>query len=230
MIARCAFSIESDATSNPDQEIVREGRNAFAFFAPSNWLETLAFTIPTGYFPAFVKLFDFFPDAYYKLWSITEGIMAQREKQGIQSNDFIARLMELKKEVAKNPGAEYHKALNDTNITAQGVIFFVAGFETTANTLSTFSYELATRPELQEQIYEEVKSVVSDGGVINHEAIEKMEYLEAAIQENLRLNSPITVHARVCMKDCEVIIKCRSTQGRFIELCCLCADRAWHVD
>jgi cytochrome P450 len=34
-------------------------------------------------------------------------------------------------------------------ITAQGVIFFVAGFETTANTLSTLSYNLAKHPEVQ---------------------------------------------------------------------------------
>jgi cytochrome P450 len=34
-------------------------------------------------------------------------------------------------------------------ITAQGVIFFVAGFETTANTLSTISYHLAKNPDIQ---------------------------------------------------------------------------------
>jgi cytochrome P450 len=34
-------------------------------------------------------------------------------------------------------------------ITAQGVIFFAAGFETTASTLSTLSYNLAKHPEIQ---------------------------------------------------------------------------------
>ncbi len=75
----------------------------------------------------------------------------------------------------------------------------MAGFETTANTLSTLCYELARRPDLQEAIRAEVGS-----GDVSVDAIERMEYLEATVLENLRLNSPINVHFRVCMKDCEV--------------------------
>ena len=204
VIARCAFSIESDATTNPDQEIIKEGRNLFSFFNPTNWLETLAFTVPVSYFPFIFKWVNPFPDTMYNLWKITNNIMGLREKQGIQGTDFVGRLMELKKDVANNPNVEYHKELNDTIITAQGSIIFAAGFETSANTLSTFCYELATRPDLQDRVYEEVRDVVGSGGKVSHEAIEKMEYLEAAIQENLRINTPVILHTRLCTKDCEV--------------------------
>ncbi len=208
VIARCAFSIESDATSNPNQEIVREGRRFFSFLQPTNWLEMLVFTVPAIYFPFSIKMVDPFPDAIYNLHKITSSVMDHREKQGIQGTDFVGRLIELKKEVVKNPDTEYNKPLNDDIITAQGSIFFAAGFETTSNTLSTLSYELATRPELQERIYNEIKDVVKGkfDGEVTHEAIEKMEYLEATVNENLRLNAPLIVHSRVCMKDCEVRI------------------------
>ncbi len=208
MIARCAFSIESDATSNSDQEIIKEARNLFSFFHPTSWLDTLAFTVPVFYFPFIFKFVNPFPDSMYKLWNITDDIMKLREKRGVQGTDFVGRLMELKKEVASSPNADHHKALNDTNITAQGTVFFAAGYETTANTLSTLCYELATKPDLQDRIYEEVREIVGRGGKITHEAIEKMEFLEAAIQENLRINSPLLVQNRVCMKDCEVIESC----------------------
>ncbi len=206
MIAKCAFGIESDAIANPDQEIIRLGRAFFEFIQPKSWLETLGFLIPIKYFRFVIDVVSPFPDAFYKLWNITDSIMKQREQQGTQGTDFVGRLMELKKDVARNPTAENNKKLNDTIITAQGTIFFAAGFETTANTMSTLSFELANRPELQDRLHEEIRDVLGDGfeGKITQEAIEKMEYLEATVQENLRINSPILLTIRQCMKDCEV--------------------------
>ena len=52
----------------------------------------------------------------------------------------MARLCELKNAVAKDPNHEHHQGLTEKIITAQGTIFFVAGFETTSNTLSTLCY------------------------------------------------------------------------------------------
>ena len=113
--------------------------------------------------------------------------------------------MELKKEVKQDPHAEFHRGLTDDIITSQGIIFFVAGFETTANTLSTLCHTFAKYPEVQDRVYEEVKDVMArHDGNINHETIEEMEYLEATISENLRMNPPALLHLRVCNKDTEV--------------------------
>ena len=54
---------------------------------------------------------------------------------------FASRLIEL----SKSADAEVSEDL----IKAQSVIFFAAGFETTANTLTTLSYILAKYPETQ---------------------------------------------------------------------------------
>ncbi len=56
-------------------------------------------------------------------------------------DDFIGRLNEIMLHLEAPLSADL--------ITAQGVIFFVAGFETTASTLSTLSYNLAKHPEIQ---------------------------------------------------------------------------------
>ena len=64
----------------------------------------------------------------------------EREQQGKIGKDFVARLSELKSAVAKDPNHENHQGLTEKIITAQGTIFFVAGFETTSNTLSTLCY------------------------------------------------------------------------------------------
>ena len=45
---------------------------------------------------------------------------------------------------------------------AQSFIFFVAGYDTTASTLSFLAYNLATHPDLQDMLLEEVDSVTGD--------------------------------------------------------------------
>ena len=76
-------------------------------------------------------------------FSITSQIMKERDLKNIQVGDFIDRLREIVKNLPEK--------LNEKIITVQGIIFFVAGFETTAHTLSTLTYNLAMNPDIQEK-------------------------------------------------------------------------------
>jgi cytochrome P450 len=117
-----------------------------------NWADSAATTITESWFPFLLQYIPVIPEAYDKLWKISDDIMKSREAQKISAkNDFIARLMELKRDVKQDPGAEHHLGLNDDVITAQGVIFFVAGFETTSATLTSLCYQLALNPDVQER-------------------------------------------------------------------------------
>ena len=59
----------------------------------------------------------------------------------------------------------------------------MAGFETTSNTLSTLCYNLARHPDILDTLIEEVDEVFDKfGGVVNHETISEMPYLEACIK------------------------------------------------
>ncbi len=49
---------------------------------------------------------------------------------------------------------------------AQSFLFFLAGFDTIANTLSFLAYNLAMNPEVQDKLMEEIDSVF-DGKVKN---------------------------------------------------------------
>lgn len=82
--------------------------------------------------------------------------------------------------------------LNEDIVYAQGIIFFIAGFETSSNCLSTLSYNLAKNPEVQSKIADEVDRVLAENdGRIDFETINQMTYLDAAVQENLRIHPPV---------------------------------------
>ena len=64
-------------------------------------------------------------------------------------------------------------------------------FYFSSNTLSTLCYNLAKDPNIQEKIYEEICSALDEnGGILDHETTTKFEYMEAAIEEDLRLYPP----------------------------------------
>lgn len=204
-ISTCGFGIQTDAISDPNQEIIKQGRAAFAAFAPTSWSETLSFSIPFSYLHFMTKYLPIFPEAFDNIWAITDSVMKAREKQGITGTDFVGRLMELIKDVERDPNAPNHKDLSRGIIVAQGTFFFAAGFETPSIGLCTLLYHFAKHLDIQQRCYDEVSEAVEEtGGVVNHETAEKLEYLEAAIHETMRIFPPVLFVQRRCVKECEI--------------------------
>ena len=55
-----------------------------------------------------------------------------------------------------------HAGLTENEVVAQSILFLLAGFESTASTLSFATYCLAVNPECQDKLYKEVLAVVGD--------------------------------------------------------------------
>ena len=89
------------------------------------------------------------------------------------------------KQTIKNVKVE--GGIAEMDILATSFVFFVAGFETTAATLSHLMYSLATNEDCQQRLYEEVQKY---GPNFSYEDIAKMPYLEACVAETLRLYNP----------------------------------------
>ena len=203
-IARCAFGVKADAYRNPDAPLLKYGKDVFQAIVIKNLFEDIIFQLFVC-FPGLTKYLPLFPPAWDQLWGVTDEIIKTRQAKKLKGNDFIAILMDLLEERRANPNAEGMKDLSDDILIAQGIVFFSAGYATTANALTTLCYTLAQHPDMQEKIFEEVTEALQQhNGKVDNETITDLTFLDACMNENLRLHPPALLQTRLCNKDCEV--------------------------
>lgn len=67
----------------------------------------------------------------------------------------------------------------DDDITAQAILFLIAGFDTTALILSFFAYELATHEQYQKKLQEEIDKIVTEKGFnLEYENLHELKYMD----------------------------------------------------
>ncbi|KAL7075479.1 hypothetical protein ACQ4LE_004978 [Meloidogyne hapla] len=65
-------------------------------------------------------------------------------------------------------------------------VFLLAGFDTTANTLSLISHNLVIYPDVQKRLFEEICGL-EEREIPSYEQLSKLKYADAVIKETLRL-------------------------------------------
>ncbi|KAK3090229.1 hypothetical protein FSP39_010220 [Pinctada imbricata] len=103
----------------------------------------------------------------------------------------------------KETGAWKNRGLSIDEVTANAFQFLLAGYDTTANTLSFLAYNLAMNPECQEKCIEEVDRVLGQGKP-DYDNMLKMQYLDNCTNETLRMYGPASRTHRVVEEDCEL--------------------------
>nr|KAF6440292.1 hypothetical protein HJG63_003600 [Rousettus aegyptiacus] len=97
-----------------------------------------------------------------------------------------------------------HKAMSDLEIVAQSIIFIFAGYETTSSSLSFLMYILATHPDIQQKLQEEIDATFPNKAPPTYDALTQMAYLDMVLNESLRLFPIAGRIERMCKKDVEV--------------------------
>merc|ERR1719186_2169561 len=143
VIGLCAFGIDINCFENPNNDILNYELELTAGFRSDGHIFDI-FMLLWFSIPGFGKIFDASPfEVYKKLWNVSKSIQDQRISSGVNTGIFLDRMIDLQKQV--RDGKLQH--LSEDQLTAQGIIFFTAGFETTANTLTTLCYNLVKNPE-----------------------------------------------------------------------------------
>ncbi|XP_052739042.1 cytochrome P450 6B5-like [Bicyclus anynana] len=109
--------------------------------------------------------------------------------------------------------------VNDELLVGQCVLFFGAGYETTATALSFLLYELAKHKEIQDKLIAEVDCYFKKkNGEIEYECINELPYLEACIDESLRMYPVLGVLTRDVMEDYTFPTGLRIQKGDLIHI------------
>jgi cytochrome P450 len=71
---------------------------------------------------------------------------------------------------------------DDDDITAQTLLFFMAGFDTASTLLSFASLQLAMNPDIQSRLQDEIdETLKEDGGKLTYEALHGIKYLDMVV-------------------------------------------------
>ncbi|KZV87709.1 cytochrome P450 [Exidia glandulosa HHB12029] len=91
--------------------------------------------------------------------------------------------------------------LSDEELMGNIYIFLVAGHETTAHTLAFTFGLLAVYQDIQEKLYQHIKSLSPDGRTPDYEDMPKFTYALAVFYETLRMYTPIPIVAKYSVED-----------------------------
>ncbi|XP_059618289.1 probable cytochrome P450 6d5 [Phlebotomus argentipes] len=211
LIASVAFGINVDSVTDPNTHFRKMGQKALAPTFRNGTAIALSFMAP--------KLMELFrlkqveDDVEKFMISVVEQTVKHREKNNIFREDFMQLLIQLRNSgIVKEDGdwsAETVDKLQQTmtlnEIAAQATVFFFAGFETSSTVMSFCLYELAKNREIQERVYQEIKQVLSENdSKYSYESLRQMKFLEACMDESMRVYPPVPMLLRICTKDYQI--------------------------
>ncbi|KAI1883397.1 hypothetical protein AGOR_G00231020 [Albula goreensis] len=232
VIASVAFGTQVDSQKNPDDPFVHHAQKffSFSFFRPVMFiLIAFPFLIAplSGIIPNKTRdeMNSFFVSCIQK-------IIKQRDEQPASQRrrDFLQLMLDVRSskecvglehfdvvnqadERAPDSHSPTHDAqqrralkriMTEDEIVGQAFIFLLAGYETSSSTLAFVAYLLATHPECQQRLQEEVDDFFTRHDAADYHTVQELKYLDMVISEALRLYPPGFRFAREVEEDCTV--------------------------
>ncbi|KAL7033672.1 hypothetical protein ACKWTF_007672 [Chironomus riparius] len=124
------------------------------------------------------RLYKDLQKEYNVLVHFKNQVLKKNSEENLEEKDeiFVKQLMDKKNE------------LSDEEIIDEVVIFLIAGYETSALTLSTIILMLAMHKDIQKKVTDEVDQFFeAEDGMIGSENLQNFPYMELVIKETMRL-------------------------------------------
>ncbi|XP_038618781.1 cytochrome P450 3A24-like [Tachyglossus aculeatus] len=208
VVTSTSFGVDIDSMNNPNDPFVKQIKKllSFSFISP--------LIIFSAVFPFLVPVLEkmnlsvFSRDALEFFVGVTHNFKEKRQK-GVHKGrvDFLQLMVDTQSSDGNPEASEKnhsYKEMTDVEISAQAIIFIFAGFETTSSTLNFVSYNLATHPEVQKKLQEEIDSILPNKASPTYESISQMDFLDMVVQETLRLFPPGGRIERVCKETIQI--------------------------
>lgn len=182
IIASVAFGMNVDSINNPE-----------------NSLHTYVYESLKGFYRI-----TFDPLIHYKPWEwnyIYQYKKVLRKLREIGRNEILNRIELLKQgdymadDILTNL-LKTHDEIDVEEMVDDFSTFFIAGQETTANTLAFVFIEIARNPDVLKKLRKELDEVLGSKNDVNYEDLNKLNYTGCVYKETLRLWPPIPEIAR----------------------------------
>nr|NP_001139635.2 cytochrome P450 3A96 [Equus caballus]CBJ94510.1 cytochrome p450 3A96 [Equus caballus] len=201
VITSTSFGVNIDSLNNPQDPFVENTKKLLRFDFLDPFI--LSITIFPFLNPVFELLNIFlFPKSVTDFFTksvkrIKESRLKDKEKQRV---DFLQLMINSQ----NSKEMDTHKALSDLELVAQSIIFIFAGYEPVSSSLSFLLYLLATHPDVQQKLQEEIDATFPNMAPPTYDALVQMEYLDMVLNESLRLFPVAGRIERTCKKDVEL--------------------------
>lgn len=201
VIGKTAFAVDINCHDDPNDPFVKNAKNVINF---PLW-KMIVFFLPKW----ILKLigFHFLDDTSLNyLIKVSQLMIDERRKSGKSSNtypDFLQLMIEASASSEEQSFKDSRKkTLTDDEIIANIILMIIGGYSSTSATLAFAAYEMALHSEVQERARQEVlKAKESNGGKIDHETLNSLPYLEAILNETLRIHPTLVLHEKQCSED-----------------------------
>lgn len=197
VIATCAFGISVDSMRNPDNDFYTFGAKATNFDTIAIIKILLYQHLPRLMRLLNLKMIDERTNAFFI--NLVADTIRIRDEKNITRPDMLQLMMDSRGK--RDSGKE----LTILDMTSQAFTFFLGGFESSSTLMSFLAYEIAVNPHVQEKLQREIDKVLEDSnGQPSYEAVNGMVYLNATINETLRMYPVNLMTDRLCTKDFEL--------------------------
>lgn len=201
VITSTSFGVNVDSLNNPHDPFVEKAKKLFNF----DFFRPLLFSIVL--FPFLTPVYEMLNISTFPLDSLKffTKFVKQMKQNRLEPNqkqrvDFLQLMMNSQ----NSKDTESHKALSDIEVLAQSIIFIFAGYETTSNALSFIMHTLATHPDVQKKLQQEIDTTLPNKAFPTYDVMMEMEYLDMVVSETLRLYPIASKIFRMCKKDVEI--------------------------
>ena len=192
VISSCGFGISVDSMKNPNNEFYVFANETIDFMSSLSIKFLMGNNFPTISKLFGIRLFSDKARRYFR--GIVADTVRMREEKGIYRPDMIQLMMESRE---KDDGG-----LTIDEMTYQAFVFLLGGYDTTSSYLCFVAHQIAVMPEVQAKLRAEIEEVLrKTDGKPTYEAIKDMQYMEAVLNETLRLYSIASFLDRVCVKE-----------------------------
>lgn len=227
-IGACVFGVQTKTIEeNNKNNPFRKAKSDFKLESKKNALKRIIRAIWPSFF---YKLgFELFTTELETFQKVVKAVFQDRNYKPSSKHDFVDLILGWKennyivgdsiKNMKNGTKNKVQLKVDDDLLFAQCFVFFAAGFETSATTAMFTLYELAKNEKALEKVVEEVDAFLAKhDNNINYECVNELPYLDACIDETLRLYPVLGMITRELMEDYTLPDETKLEKGLIVHL------------